>query len=131
MAVYPGGFTVRLRHGADDVPAVTAAIRALFADQPGLELTPASEVDAANPGQHRRHGGRPPRHRPLAAVAGLVAVGQAFARHVARDGNGQRGLLALGMTARERRLALVLGLCPRARGRCGAGRRAWRSSRPR
>jgi len=112
MAVYPGGFTVRLRHGADDVPAATAAIRALFADQPGLELTPASEVDARIQASIDATVGALLVTALIAAVAGLVAVGQAFARHVAGDGNGQRGLLALGMTARERRLALVLGLAP-------------------
>ena len=81
MAVYPGGFTVRLQNGADDVPAVTAAVREIFADEEGLEITQASEVDERIQASIDVIVGALLVTALLAGVAGLVAIGQAFARH--------------------------------------------------
>ncbi len=112
VAAYSGGFTLRLRRGAADVPAVSAAARELFADQASLELVPAAEVDV--------------RIRDaldvvvvallltaaVASVAGALATTQAFSRQLDRSGSGRRWLHALGMTRRERVLALAGGLGP-------------------
>ena len=59
----------------------------------------------------------------LAAVAGLVAIGQAFARHASHERDGQADLAALGMTRRERRARLGTG--------SGSGDRRWRRRWPR
>jgi hypothetical protein len=112
MAVYPGGFTLRLRNGADDVPAVSAAVRELFADEDGLELAPAAEVDARIQSSIDVIVGALLITALIAGITGLVAIAQAFARHLSFDPVGQRRLTALGMTARQRHLALVIGVAP-------------------
>ncbi len=112
MATYPGGFTARLRNGADDGPAVEAAVREIFADEESLEITHASEVDERIQASIDVVVGALLVTALLAAVAGLVAVGQAFARHASHERDGQADLAALGMTRRERRVALALGLVP-------------------
>ncbi|MET0902790.1 MAG: FtsX-like permease family protein [Acidimicrobiales bacterium] len=112
MAAYPGGFTARLRNGADDGPAVEAAVREIFADEEGLEITHSAEVDERIQASIDVIVGALLVTALLAAVAGLVAIGQGFARHASHDHDGQRDLAALGMTRRERRGALALGLVP-------------------
>ena len=112
MAAYPGGFTARLRNGADDGRAVEAAAREIFAGEEGLEITHSSEVDERIEASIDVIVGALLVTALLAAVAGLVAIGQAFARHASLERDGQADLAALGMTRRERRVALALGLVP-------------------
>jgi putative ABC transport system permease protein len=112
MAAYPGGFTLRLRNGAADVPAVERAVREMFAEESGLELSPASEVDARIEASIDVVAGALLLTALIAAVTGVVAIAQAFGRHLARDADGQRWLAALGMTPRQRHLALAIGVTP-------------------
>lgn len=116
MAVYPGGARVRLRNGAADIPAVIDAVQALFPDDPELELQPASDLterieeslDVLVLGLLLC--------ALLAALAGVVVLGQTLARHLSQDRTDERNLTALGMRRQERAAALVAGAAPIAVG---------------
>lgn len=112
IATYPGGFTARLRNGAEDLPQVTGALRELFADATELELSPSSEVD------RRIDSGIDVTVTALLLCAialgsaAVVAVGQALARQQAQQAQNQRWLSALGMSRGDRVTASVLASAP-------------------
>jgi hypothetical protein len=112
VATYPGGFTLRLRDGGD-VEAVTAALRKMFPDT-SLEITPAEEIDRKIDSSLDVVVTALLLCALVAAVAGTVAIGQAFARNVAADGVTGRWLAALGMARRERVAAHVVTALPPA-----------------
>jgi putative ABC transport system permease protein len=112
MASYPGGFTLRLRNGADDVPAVSAAVRDIFADQPSLELQPASEVDAKIESSIDVTVGALVLSGLVAGLVGCIALAQALGRHLAQDASSGQWLAALGMTRRERVASLFGSVVP-------------------
>jgi ABC-type lipoprotein release transport system permease subunit len=115
MAVYPGGFTVRLHHGAADVEAVSAELRELFADTE-LELTPASEIDEKVDSSIDVIVTALLLCALVAALAGGVAIAQALSRHLAMEVSTMRWLAALGMTRRDREAALITAAIPVAVG---------------
>ncbi|MFL6203908.1 MAG: FtsX-like permease family protein [Acidimicrobiales bacterium] len=102
MAVYPGGFTVRLRGGADDAEEATAALREAFADAEHLEITPSSEVDAKIQSSIDVIVTALVLCGLVAALAGTLAIAQAMVRHYASNESSDRWLAALGMTRWER-----------------------------
>ncbi len=116
IAAYPGGITVRLRNGQADVPAVSREVREIYADQPLLELQPASEVDSKIESSIDVVVGALVVSALIAGLAGSVAIGQALARHFGQDASGARGLAALGMTRRQRVVALAATAVPIAVG---------------
>jgi len=111
VAVYPGGFTLRLRNGAADVPAVTATLRELF-DGTTLELTPAAEVDAKFDASIDVIVAALVLFAVVAGLAGAAAIGQALSRHLVAQSADERWLAAIGMTRRERATAQVATLVP-------------------
>lgn len=116
MVVYPGGATVRLRNGAADIPAVADAVRAIFPDDTELELTPASDLTSRIDDSLDVLVIGLLLCALLAAVAGVVVVGQALARHLTREGADERNLAALGMRRRERSASVVAVAVPVAVG---------------
>jgi hypothetical protein len=103
------GTSVRLRNGARDVDAFTAAVRALPGGRQALvglgsdaELTAARAKRAIHVQAVALLA-----FAALAAVAGLLVVGQSIARQVQLDAGEQAVLQALGMT-RWQRLAVTL-----------------------
>ena len=111
LAIYPGGFAVRLRDGAADAQAVTAKLRAMFPETP-LEITPSSEIDQKIDSSLDVIATAFLLCALVAALAGAVAVAQAFARQVAAGGVTERWLSALGMARRERVVAHLLAALP-------------------
>ncbi len=116
IATYPGGLTVRLRVGADGVAATSAAVRDLFGNDPTLELTPASEVDAKIDSSIDVIVTALALTALVAGIAGTVAMAQALERHLSSSATDGRPLAALGMTRRERVLGQVLMVLPAATG---------------
>jgi hypothetical protein len=116
VATYPGGVTVRLRDGAADVAATSAAVRELFADEPNLELTPASEVDAKIDSSIDVIVTALALTALVAGIAGTVAMAQALGRHLAPNAMDGHPLASLGMVRRERVVAQVVAVIPAAIG---------------
>jgi hypothetical protein len=116
VAVYPGGFSVRLRGGAADVPTVSGVVRQLFGNDPGLELQPAAEVDAKIDSGIEVVVVALGLCALVAGIASAVAIGQALGRHFSEDGPSRRVLAALGMTRRDRLAALLATGAPIAVG---------------
>jgi hypothetical protein len=116
VAIYPGGFTVRLHNGARDVPAVSDAVRAMFAGEPGLELTPATEVDGKVDESIRVVVWALLLFAFIAALAACVAIAQALGRHLAQDASSNTELATLGMTRGERVATLAATAIPIAVG---------------
>ena len=116
IATYPGGFTVRLARGTADVSSVTNALRRRFADDPALELQPASELDEKIESSIDVVVTALVLCAITAGVASAVAVTQAFARHFTQSGPSRRSLAALGATRRERVTGLLVTAAPVALG---------------
>jgi hypothetical protein len=102
VATYIGGLSLRLQGGRADTDEVTATLREMFVDVTTLEITPASEVD------RKIDSGIDVIVTALllcalvAALAGGVAIAQAFTRHFGTQAESERWLAALGMTRLER-----------------------------
>ena len=111
LAVYPGGFTLRLQNGADDVAEVSAELRAMFPDT-RLELTPASEVDRKIQSSIDVIVSALLLCALAALAAGSVAVLQALTRHLSTQAEDGGALSAVGMTFRDRWLALAVTVVP-------------------
>ena len=116
VAIYPGGFIVRLRNGARDIPAVSESIRTLFAGESGLELTPSAEVDEKIEDSVRIVVLALLLFALIAALAGCVAIAQALARHLAQDAANASTFATLGMTRAERVATLAATAAPIAIG---------------
>jgi predicted lysophospholipase L1 biosynthesis ABC-type transport system permease subunit len=112
VAAYPGGYTVRLTRGTKDVPAVVAAIRRQFGDDPTLEMQPASEIDDKVDSSIDVVVGALLLSAAVAGLAGAVLTAQALGRHFAHDVFTDQWLAVLGMTRRERVAAVVLTALP-------------------
>lgn len=112
VAIYPGGFLLRLRDGSADAAEVTGALREMFRGSSTLEITPASEID------RKVDSGIDVIVTALlmcalvAALAGTVAIAQALTRHFATQMATERCLAALGMTRLERVAAQVITTIP-------------------
>jgi hypothetical protein len=117
IGVYPGGARARLRRGEKDVAAVVESVRRIYADDPELELQPASEIGNKIDDSLRVLVVALLLCGAAAGVAGAVAVGQALARHLAQSLEDQPSLAALGMGPRQRIAALTAAVLPVA----GAG----------
>jgi hypothetical protein len=100
VATYPGGFAVRL-HPDADAGEVAETLRELFAGAP-LEITRADEINRKIQSSIDVIVTALGLCALVAALAGGVAVGQAFTRHFASQESGDRWLSALGMTRWER-----------------------------
>ena len=116
MATYPGGFTVRLRGGAADIPAVSAALRGIFPPETMLELTPSEEVDRKIESSIDIIVSALILCALAAGLAGCVAVGQALTRHLSADSTTERALAAMGMTEGDRALSRLATVIPVAIG---------------
>ena len=123
VATYEGGFALRLRGGAADVDDVTATLREMFGESTPLEITPASEIDRKIESSIDVIVTALALCALVAALAGVVAVGQALTRHFASNESSDRWLAALGMTRWERVVSKTATTAP---GR-GARRSRWRS----
>lgn len=107
MGIYPGGARVRLRDGAADLPAVMDAVRRLYPDDAELELQPASDFADKVDDSIGVLVAALLLCALCAALAGIVVLTQALARHLGQDPSAERGLAALGMSRRERAMSLV------------------------
>jgi hypothetical protein len=116
MATYPGGFAVRLRNGATDVPAVTSALREIFPPETMLELTPSQEIDRKIESSIDIIVTALVLCALAAGLAGCVAVGQALTRHLSADATTERALAAMGMSEGERALSRLATAIPVAIG---------------
>jgi ABC-type lipoprotein release transport system permease subunit len=112
VAVYRGGFSVRLVPGTD-VAEFTKALRARFEETP-LEITPASEVDQKIDSAIKVIVTALLLTAIVAGLAGFVAVSQAIGRHVGSQEVSVRGLSALGATSSERAAAHLVTIVPAA-----------------
>ncbi len=111
-----GMVAVRLRNGQADLPAFEAGVRAALgvdatSDEIGVQPR-AATMEKVERGDRDR-----PRSVPLvfaiaAAVATVVAVGQAISRHLGRSQPDQAVLSALGLPRRDRTGALAFELVP-------------------
>jgi hypothetical protein len=116
VGIYPGGMTLRLKHGARDVPAFTRAVRALLPNDPALEIQPTTDVSRRIDESIRVLVVALALCAASAALAALVAVGFAISRHVSRAPTDLVTMCSLGMTARERIAASVVAMLPVALG---------------
>ncbi len=107
MGIYPGGVRVRLRNGAADLPPVMDAVRRLYPDDAELELQPASDFADKVDDSIAVLVAALLVCALCAALAGVVVLAQALARHLGQDPATERGLAALGMSRRERATSLV------------------------
>ena len=116
IATYPGGFTLRLRDGARDVPAVSQALREMFDGEAGLELSPSGEVDRKVEESIRVVVVAILLFALIAALAACVAIAQALSRHFSQDAVNAGALSALGMTRVARAGTLTATAVPIAIG---------------
>lgn len=111
VAVYPGGFALRLDGGAGAIEEVTRELRTMFPDDP-LEITPATEVDRKIDSGISVIVTALALCSLVAALAGGVAVAQAFSRHFAAQLASDRRLEVLGMTRSERLFSQAVATVP-------------------
>ena len=116
IGIYEGGARVRLRRGDADVPRVMAAIRDIYREDPELEVSPASEVDEKIDDSLRVTVVALRLCAAGATIAGVVAIGQASARHVSHPSRDEHTLSAVGMDRRQRIGALTASMLPAAAG---------------
>lgn len=115
MGSYPGGVRLRLRDEADE-PAVNAAVRAIYHNDPELEISSARDLTDKIDDSIRVAVVALLLCAGLAALAAALAIGQAFTRHHALSIDAMRRLRALGMRRRERVAALAASVAPTAIG---------------
>ena len=112
VGIYERGGGARLVRGDRDAPAVISAVREIYAGDPELEITAASERDGDIEDSIGVLVASLLLCAACAAVAGIVAVGQALARQLKGPWSGQAELAAMGMGRGERIAALGLSLLP-------------------
>jgi hypothetical protein len=93
---FDGAFIVRLDDGIDGVPAFTEAARAEFADRGDLAVRASEEVARIDDAVQVQTIGLLVL-AAVAALAGLLAAGQAVLRYVRAAGGDQAALAAIGM----------------------------------
>lgn len=114
VAVVPGVSRVRLRGGAADLAAFDESVRRIYKDDPELNIKPAGmEAAKVEDAVHIVVVGLLA-FAVAAGLTGLVAVGQAFGRHVSQSASDEPVLAGLGMTAAQRVSASTLALFPAA-----------------
>jgi hypothetical protein len=116
IGIYDGGARVKLRGGAADVPAVMDAVRNIYREDPELELAPSSEVDDRIDDSLQVTVVALLLCAAGAGLAGVVAVGQASARHLSHPSGDEFALAALGMDRRQRVGAMTASMFPAAVG---------------
>ena len=116
MGSYPGGVRLRLRGGEADEPAVSAAVRAIYDDDPELEISSARDLTDKIDDSIRVAVVALLLCAAFAALAATLAVAQAFTRHHALSIDAIRRLRALGMRRRERVATLTMSVAPVAIG---------------
>jgi hypothetical protein len=109
---YEGSTSVRLRSGTDDFPAFAEAVRRIFPDDPELEVEPQSEATERTTDSVNVLVVALLLFAGCAGLAGLVAVGQALARHLSQTVVDQPTLASLGMSRRQRVSALMAFAAP-------------------
>ncbi len=112
-----GMVAVRLRNGQADLPDFAAGVRAALgidATSDEISIQPRDEITAKAEASITTTSMGAVVFAVAAAVATIVAVGQAIARHLGRGDSEQAVLGALGLRRRDRAVALALGLVPAA-----------------
>lgn len=116
IGAYPGGIRLRLHRGEADEPAVVAAVRANYEDDPELEISSARDLTDKIDDSIRVAVVALFLCAAIAALAAAVAIAQALTRHHALSIGAVRRLRALGMRRRERVAALTISVAPTAIG---------------
>lgn len=116
IGAYERGGSARLIGGERDVAAVSKAVRQIYRDDPELELEPAAEGDRKIEDSIQVLVTALLLCSVSAAIAGMVAVGQALARHLSGSAVDESSLAGIGMGRRQRLGALALSAFPVAIG---------------